>query len=80
MNSPEYTELAKTLIITDTWDEFDELNDNIIKTGKYVTMKSMPTAEEKKKGKWYISRDPVPGSNPHDWFLGNKKWASIEVS
>ena len=77
---PIYQEIARRLVIPETWDEFYELGHKTISTGQYAFIGRIPgTLYANEFRQWYRSRYLIPGMNPNLVHLLNKKWPLKKV-
>ena len=77
---PIYQEIARRLVIPETWDEFYELGHKTISTGQYAFIGRIPgTLYANEFRQWYRSRYLIPGMNPYLVHLLNKKWPLKKV-
>ena len=78
---PELREIAKTMIITKSWDEFDNLTmQGLLSSGTHTQLTSTPDSVELEFGKEYnhdrgfYRGEQVPGDYPYNGLLTSKNW------
>ena len=79
--NPLYRKISETMIISESWDQFEELIEHGIMENKtHVIWASYLTPWEKALGLWWRSKEIVTGQYPYAGFLTRKKWKHYEVN
>ena len=81
-SDPNYQELSRKIVITKTFDEYEEYLRKVTSTGLFVDIGAFPdtccvTVEEYRY--WYRSSEFIAGDNPYNVHLENKKWPLKKV-
>ena len=81
-SDPNYQEIARKLVITNTDEEYMDMVRKVTSTGLFVDIGAFPdscctTVEEYKY--WYRSSEIIAGDNPYTVHLENKKWPLKKV-
>ena len=77
---PEYNKLGETFIISDDFDQFDNITEHdVIGAGTHAMMTGEITPHLLAMGRWHRSKDKLAGVNPSIGYLTNKKWHLNEV-
>ena len=76
-----YNKLGETMLVTDTWDEFDYYSQHhILEKNTHVQIASYLYPYEQAWGRWYRSKEITKGSNSYTGYISNKKWNLTEVN
>ena len=78
-SDPDYQELGRRLTLTKDILEYFEMRHKVQSTGLYAQMGQLPYAWEWEFKDWYRSSEAIPGINPYNGHLTNKKWPLKEV-
>ena len=80
-NFPELREIARTMIITKSWDEFDNLTtQGLLSSGTHAQLSSHVTQEELEWGREYnhdrgfYRGETMPGDYPYNGYFASKSW------
>ena len=79
--NPLYRKISETMIISESYDHYDELIEHgIIENNTHVWMGGYLTPWEKSLGLWWKSKEIVEGFQGFGGFLTRKKWKHYEVN
>ena len=77
---PEYRKLAETMIITNSWDEFDNYSEHyVIDKGTHAQLIGYLYQYELDMGRWWRSREILKEDSPYAGYQSNPKWIFNEV-
>ena len=79
---PYYQEISKRLVIPKDWDEYNDMLDKVISTGKFAQIGPQPAfwvVPEVEYKNWYKSSEAIGGLYPYIGQLSNKKWPLKKV-
>ena len=74
---PQYQEIAKRMVISKDYDEFEDFKGKVISTGLFARIGTIPKLEKFKD--WYRSSEKIGGNNPYMVHLANKMWPLKKV-
>ena len=80
-SDPIYQEISRRSIISEDWDDYEDMVRKTLSTGMYANMATIPwwfnSTDEFKD--WYRSTETVGGDYQYEVHLTNKKWPLKKV-
>ena len=79
--NPHYRKISETMIIPESWDQYDYLSEyGIMENNTHVWMSGYLYPKYKSLGLWWRSKELLEGDIPYAGFLTKKKWKHYEVN
>ena len=80
-SDPIYQEISRRSIISEDWDDYEDMVRKTLSTGMYANMATIPwwfnSTDEFKD--WYRSTETLGGDYQYEVHLTNKKWTLKKV-
>ena len=78
-SDPINQEISRRLVIAKDWYELQDMARELLETGMYATIGTVPFGRPKDYKDWYRSSETISGLNPYQTNLSNKKWPLRKV-
>ena len=77
--NPDYQEISQRLVPAKDWDEYRDMLEQVLSTGLFAHINTVPFENPEEYKYWYRSSNPISGFNPYSGHLTNKKWPLKKV-